>query len=105
MKHLDMYDILIDAQHGFRKSRSCESQLIMTVQDLANSLNRNEQVDGILPWCSEAWTIKVRAGVNSWCNSFRKRPDMLSGPVAMCGFKADKRLFIPLGCICNTNML
>jgi hypothetical protein len=25
---------------------------------------------------------------------------MLSGPVAMCGFKADKRLFIPLGCIC-----
>jgi hypothetical protein len=31
MKHLDMYDILIDAQHGFRKSRSCESHLINTV--------------------------------------------------------------------------
>ena len=55
MKHLDMYDILIDAQHGFRKSRSCESQLIMTVQDLANSLNRNEQVDGILLDFSKAF--------------------------------------------------
>jgi hypothetical protein len=48
MKHLDMHGILIDAQHGFRNSRSCESQLIMTVQVLADSLNRNEQVDGIL---------------------------------------------------------
>ena len=47
MKHLGMHDILIDAQHGFRKSRSCESQLIMTVQDLANSPIRNEQVEGI----------------------------------------------------------
>ena len=55
MKHLDMYDILIDAQHGFRKSRSCESQLIMTVQDLANNLNRNEQVDGILLDFSKAF--------------------------------------------------
>ena len=47
MKHLDMHDILIDDQHGFRKSRSCMSQLIMPVQDLADSLNGNEQVDGI----------------------------------------------------------
>ena len=43
--------------------------------------------------------MKVRAGVNFWCNSFRKRPDMLAGPVALFGFKADKRLFIPLWCI------
>ena len=55
MKHLDMHDVLIDTQHGFRKSRSCESQLIMTVQDLANSLNRNEQVDGILLDFSKAF--------------------------------------------------
>jgi hypothetical protein len=63
-------------------------------------INASFQIVGTWPWCSEAWKIKVRAGVNSWCNSFRKRPDMLSGPVALCGCKADKRLFIPLGCIC-----
>ena len=48
MSHLDTQQILNDAQHGFRKSRSCESQLIQTVQDLANSLNEGEQIDAIL---------------------------------------------------------
>ena len=48
----------------------------------------------------EAWKIKVGAGVNSSCSSFKKRPDMLSGHVALFGFKADKRFFlIPSGCI------
>ena len=37
-----------DAQHGFRKSRSCETQLILTIQDLANGLNNAEQIDVIL---------------------------------------------------------
>ena len=32
-------------------------------------------------------------GVNSWCSSFRKRPDMLSGPVALFGFKTDKTFY------------
>ena len=83
MKHLDMYDILIDAQHGFRKSRSCESQLIMTVQDLANSLNRNEQVDGILLDFSKAFDkvphqrlleklsyYGVRGNLHNWIKDF-----------------------------------
>ena len=35
-KHLEKHRILTDAQHGFRKKRSCESQLMLTVQDLAN---------------------------------------------------------------------
>jgi hypothetical protein len=39
MKHLDRNNILTDAQHGFRKRRSCESQLILTVKDL------KEQID------------------------------------------------------------
>ena len=54
MKHLDMHGILVNAQHGFRKSRSCESQ-IMTVHDLANSPNRNEPVDGMLLYFSKAF--------------------------------------------------
>ena len=36
------------AQHGFRKYRSCETQLVLTVKDLANGLNDGEQIDVIL---------------------------------------------------------
>ena len=46
--HLDQRRILTDVQHGFRKSRSCETQLIKTVNDLAKSLNEGQQVDSIL---------------------------------------------------------
>jgi hypothetical protein len=83
MKHLDMYDILIDAPHGFRKSQSCESQRIITVQDLANSLNRNEQVDGILLDFSKAFDkvphqrlleklsyYGVRGNLHNWIKDF-----------------------------------
>ena len=36
MSYLDHHNTLLpDAQHGFRKQRSCESQLILTVRDLA----------------------------------------------------------------------
>jgi hypothetical protein len=38
MGHLDLNDILTDQQHGFRSKRSCESQLIMTIDYLAKSL-------------------------------------------------------------------
>ena len=46
--HLDSNHMLNTAQHGFRKYRSCETQLILTVQDLANGLNDGEQIDAIL---------------------------------------------------------
>ena len=36
--HLGKLNILSEAQHGFRKDRSCESQLILTIQDLASGL-------------------------------------------------------------------
>jgi hypothetical protein len=55
IRHLEQHRILNDAQHGFRKSRSCESQLIITIQDLANSLNAGEQVDAILLDFSKAF--------------------------------------------------
>ena len=45
-KHLETNCILSDAQHGFRKNRSCETQLIITVNELASRLNL-EQVDVI----------------------------------------------------------
>lgn len=55
MKHLDLHNILSDAQHGFRKKRSCESQLILTIQDLAAALDDGEQIDAILLDFSKAF--------------------------------------------------
>ena len=51
--------MLNDAQHGFRKRRFCESQLILTVQDLAKGLNEGEQINTVLLDFSKAFD-KVR---------------------------------------------
>jgi hypothetical protein len=45
MKHLDPNNILYDLQHGFRKARSCESQLLPFIQELNDSNNKNIQTD------------------------------------------------------------
>jgi hypothetical protein len=54
-KHLEKHRILTDAQRGFRKKRSCESQLILAVQDLAKSMDLSEQMDLILLDFSKAF--------------------------------------------------
>ena len=43
MRHLDTHHIHSDKQHGFRKKRSTESQLILTLQDLASDLMRESR--------------------------------------------------------------
>ena len=43
--HLEVNSILCDAQHRFRKKRSCETQLIITVNEIASCVNLGEQVD------------------------------------------------------------
>ena len=48
MRFFDQQNILSDMQHGFRKSRSCESQLILTIQDLAKGIDDNTQIDAVL---------------------------------------------------------
>ncbi|CAH1273383.1 Hypp5110 [Branchiostoma lanceolatum] len=55
MKHLDTYGILSPAQHGFRKGLSCESQLVLTLQDLAKNLDHNKQVDAAVLDFSKAF--------------------------------------------------
>ena len=39
MGHLGNHDILYEKQHGFRKGRSCESQLLELTHDLLNGLH------------------------------------------------------------------
>ena len=55
IKHLDYHHMLNDAQHDFRKRRSSESQLILTVQDLAKGLNDGEQIHAVLLDFSKAF--------------------------------------------------
>ena len=38
--HLHRNDIITVAQQGFRKRRSCETQLILTVEDLASETDK-----------------------------------------------------------------
>ena len=44
MKHFDHYNILSDCQHGFRSKRSTELQLILTIHDIASSLQQNKSI-------------------------------------------------------------
>ena len=53
--HLDKQGLLTDFQHGFRKRRSCESQLAVTIHDLAQGLEKRGQVDVILLDFSKAF--------------------------------------------------
>ena len=55
MDHLDNFNYLNDAQHGFRQRRSCESQLITTLRDFSNCLNNHKQIDAILLDFSKAF--------------------------------------------------
>ena len=48
MRHFESYNILTNYQHGFRKARSCESQLFITLDDLTHNLDDGLQTDLIL---------------------------------------------------------
>ena len=43
MKHFDDHSILADYQHGFRKQRSCEMQLIGFTQELHEHLEEKHK--------------------------------------------------------------
>ena len=83
ISHLDSHHMLNTAQHGFRKYRSCDTQLILTVQDLANVLNDWKQIDAILLCLSKAFNkvphqrllgklehYGVRGNLNRWIADF-----------------------------------
>ena len=53
--HFDANNVLTDAQHGFRKRWSCETQLILTIDDLAKNVDDKFQTDVILLHFSKAF--------------------------------------------------
>ena len=56
MDHYDKFTILTDKQHGFRLKRSCETQLVVTIDDIASTVDDESQVDIILFDFSKALT-------------------------------------------------
>ena len=54
INHLDSNGILNDRQFGFRKRRSYETQLLITVQDLAQGLRDKQQIDTVILAFSKA---------------------------------------------------
>ncbi|KAI0207667.1 Tetratricopeptide repeat protein 25 [Lamellibrachia satsuma] len=80
MDHLENLSILTDYQHGFRKRRSCETQLIQTVDDLAKSLHDAGQIDAVLLDFSKAFNkvslaaklyhYSLRGNTLDWIQSF-----------------------------------
>ena len=55
MTHLDAHNVLVDHQHGFRSNRSCETQLINTIEHLARSINYRNQTDLLILDFSKAF--------------------------------------------------
>ena len=45
LTHLANHKILSDAQHGFRKRRSCDTQLLLALNDFARGLEDKSQTD------------------------------------------------------------
>ena len=95
MSHFEKFSILDDAQHGFRKNRSCVSQLITTLDDFANTLKNQHQTDAILLDFSKAFdkvdhlgllskleTYGIRGPLLEWTSSFligRKQSVVVDG--------------------------
>ena len=48
MNFFEGKQLLCDKQHGFRKHRSCESQLLTTVKDLASGIDNSQQINASL---------------------------------------------------------
>ena len=83
VKHLDAPRIMYDLQHGFREKRSCETQLLMMIDDLARNATAGKQTDVILLDFSKAfdkvnhskllWKLHqygIRGNVLSWIQAF-----------------------------------
>ena len=55
MKHLEDQNISSDNQFGYRSKHSCETQLLITVNDIAKDIDRNLQVDAAILDFSKAF--------------------------------------------------
>jgi hypothetical protein len=69
MDHLDKHNILVDFQHGFRNKQSCESQLVITTEDIARHRDNTLQVDMLTPFLNSAVTVATSQSFGTLCSS------------------------------------
>ena len=95
MHHFDNHSVITNRQHGFRQRHSCESQLILTTNDLVQSLDRRSQTDMIIMDFSKAFdtvphnrllcklqNYGIRGNTLNWITNFlksRKQRVVVSG--------------------------
>ena len=83
MDFLDSHKILTPNQHGFRQGRSCETQLITTLNDFSKTLNNSGQTDAVLLDFSKAFDkvdhkillskldcMGIQGPLHDWMSSF-----------------------------------
>ena len=83
MLHLENDNILYNLQHGFINARSCETQLVDFIQELATSNNCSKQIDLIImdfakafdkvPHCRLLYKLKfygIRKDILNWIKAF-----------------------------------
>ena len=103
MAHADKYNILYPFQHGIRKFRPCESQLIEFIDDMTRNLDDDQQTDVCIMEFSKAFdkvshnflTHKlkhygIRGKVNNWIES------VLSGRTQAVIVEDDKSTYFPV---------
>ena len=83
LKHADCHIILTDCQHGFRARRSCETQLVKLLHDLASTLDKGMQTHMVVLDFSKAFDrvlhgrllrklyhFDIRGNTHRWISSF-----------------------------------
>lgn len=53
--YLDKHNLITDPQHGFRKHRSCETQLVTTIHDINKKVDLGEEMNAIVLDFSKAF--------------------------------------------------
>ena len=89
MSFLEKHELLTPLQHGFRKAHSCETQLLITVEDFFSAYDQNIQTDvGVLDFSRAFDTVPherligklahygVQGQVNDWIRAFLSNRSM-----------------------------
>ena len=86
MEHLEEHQILTDCQHGFRARRSCETQLLTLCHELAETIDKEDQMDLVILDFAKAFDrvphrrllgkldhYGIRGSTHQWITSFLRQ--------------------------------
>ena len=111
--HLDKFGVLTPLNHGFRKQHSCESQLLITVQDLINRKDKaRTQIDvGVLDFAkafdkvphirlmSKLRLYGIHGEVAAWISSFLSQRSQQVVVDGSTSDSADEKSGVPQGTV------